>query len=89
MTVAGQTVIDQAKADGSWSQTDEVDALIVPDDLEAALRARPEAGAAFDALPDSAKKQHLWAVYSAKRPETRARKVADAIRALTGEGTPS
>ena len=83
MTDLGQAVIDRAKADGSWSQTDEVDALIIPDDLEDAFDAAPEARAAYEELIDSAKKQHLWAVYSAKRPETRARRVADLIRQLS------
>jgi len=85
MTQVGQAVIDQAKADGSWSQTDEVDALIVPADLEAAFDGAPEARAAFDALRDSAKKQHLWAVYSAKRPETRVQRIAQIIRSLSAQ----
>ncbi|MBI5158200.1 MAG: YdeI/OmpD-associated family protein [Acidimicrobiia bacterium] len=82
MTAIGQAVIDQAQADGSWSQTDEVDSLIIPADLEAALSASPAAQAAFAGLPDSAKKQHLWAVRIAKRPETRAKRIADVIRQL-------
>lgn len=32
LTEHGLRVIDQAVADGSWSQTDEVDALVVPPD---------------------------------------------------------
>jgi uncharacterized protein YdeI (YjbR/CyaY-like superfamily) len=83
MTEVGQATIDRAKADGSWSQTDEVDALIVPSDLEAALAAAPAARVAYEALIKSAKKQHLWAVYSAKRPETRAKRIADVIRQLS------
>jgi uncharacterized protein YdeI (YjbR/CyaY-like superfamily) len=83
MTDAGQAAIDRAKADGSWSQTDEVDALIIPDGLEAAFAAAPEARARYEQLPDSAKKQHLWAVYNAKRPETRANRVAEVIRQLS------
>ncbi len=83
MTAIGQAAIDQAMADGSWSQTDEVDALIVPPELETAFAAAPLARAAYESLNDSAKKQHLWAVYSAKRPETRAKRVADVIRQLS------
>jgi uncharacterized protein YdeI (YjbR/CyaY-like superfamily) len=83
MTEVGQATIDQAKADGSWFQTDEVDALIIPADLEAALAVSPRARIAYEGLIESAKKQHLWAVYSAKRPETRAKRVADIIRQLS------
>jgi uncharacterized protein YdeI (YjbR/CyaY-like superfamily) len=83
MTEVGQAVIDRAKADGSWAQTDEVDALVIPDDLETAFDAAPEARAAYERLADSAKKQHLWAVYGAKRPETRAKRIADVIRQLS------
>jgi uncharacterized protein YdeI (YjbR/CyaY-like superfamily) len=85
MTIAGQTAIDRSKADGSWSQTDQVDALIVPDDLQAALDAAPGAREAFDALKPSAKKQHLWAVHSAKRPETRSRRIIEVVRALSSD----
>jgi uncharacterized protein YdeI (YjbR/CyaY-like superfamily) len=83
MAPAGQAAIDAAKADGSWSQTDEVDALVVPADLAEALAATPPAAAAYDALADSAKKQYLWRIYSAKRPETRTARIADTVRRLT------
>lgn len=83
MTAAGRAAIDRAKADGSWSQTDDVDALLVPSDLEAAFDENPDARAAYERLSDSAKKQLLWAVYSAKRPETRARRLTDVIRQLS------
>jgi uncharacterized protein YdeI (YjbR/CyaY-like superfamily) len=84
MTGAGQAAIDQAQADGSWSQADEADALVVPADLEAAFDDAPAAKAAYESLADSAKKQYLWHVYSAKRPETRVRRVAEVVRRLTG-----
>lgn len=76
----GQAAIDKAKADGSWSQFEAAEALIVPADLEAAMTER--ARAAYDALPNSAKQQLLWSVYSAKRPETRRARVSRAIEAL-------
>lgn len=82
MTEMGQVAIDRAMADGSWSQTDELDALIVPPDLAAAFAAAPEARSAYGQLPDSLKRQHLWAVYSAKRPETRAERIARMIDSL-------
>lgn len=83
MTEIGWATIDQAKADGSWSQTDEVDALIVPADLHAALEAAPGAKAAYEALIDSAKKRHLWWIQTAKRPGTRADRIEETIRKLS------
>jgi len=83
MTEAGQSAIDQAKADGSWSQTDDVDALIVPPDLTDALDAAPSAKAAYESLSDSAKRQYLWWILSAKRLPTRANRIVETIRRLS------
>jgi uncharacterized protein YdeI (YjbR/CyaY-like superfamily) len=86
MTEVGRARIDEAKADGSWSQTDEVDALIVPPDLQSALVAAPEAMAAYRALVDSAKKQYLWWIHTAKRPATRTKRIEETIRRLASGG---
>ena len=83
MVEAGQAAIDQAKTDGSWSQLDQVDALIVPTDLQTALDATPDAAAAYEALADSAKKQYLWWIHSAKRPATRAHRIEETVRKLS------
>lgn len=82
MTERGQAVIDAAKADGSWSQGDAADALIIPSDLQKQLDASPRALTAYNALPSSIKKQHLWTVYSAKQPATRARRIASLVEQL-------
>jgi uncharacterized protein YdeI (YjbR/CyaY-like superfamily) len=86
MTEIGQAVIDQAKADGSWSQLDEVDALVVPPDLQTALDGVPEALTAYQTLGDSAKKQYLWWIHSAKRLATRTNRIEETIRRLSSEG---
>ncbi|WP_328996636.1 YdeI/OmpD-associated family protein [Kribbella sp. NBC_01245] len=54
----------------------------VPDDLSAALT---EAGAreAFDRLSFSHRREHVTAIEEAKRPETRARRIANAVRMVT------
>jgi uncharacterized protein YdeI (YjbR/CyaY-like superfamily) len=75
-------------ADGSWSQLDQVDALVVPPDLAAALAASPRARAAYDALPDSGKREHLWRVHSARRPATRAARIREIVGQLAGEDAP-
>ena len=56
----------------------------VPADLATALAAEPAAKASFDALPYSHQRQHVLAVESAKKPETRARRIASTIDALKG-----
>ena len=87
MTEVGQATIERAKADGSWSQLDQVDALIVPSDLQAALDANPAAVAAYEMLGDSVKKQYLWRIHSAKRPTTRADRIEETIRKLSSDGS--
>ena len=55
----------------------------MPDDLVAALDGHDEARAFFDALPSFYRKNFVRSIDSAKRPETRARRVgaiADALR---------
>jgi uncharacterized protein YdeI (YjbR/CyaY-like superfamily) len=81
MAPAGLAVIEIAKANGSWNSLDDVEALVVPDDLPAALAARPEAGEWFAGLVDSQRKMVLYWISSAKRPETRERRIAKAVTA--------
>ena len=53
-----------------------------PPDLVKALRASPPAWERFGELSYSHQREHVEAVLAAKRPETRARRVAAAARAL-------
>jgi uncharacterized protein YdeI (YjbR/CyaY-like superfamily) len=75
MTDAGMQVIDAARADGSWSLLDASEALIEPDELKAALDANGEARRQWNAFPKSPRKALIFWVTSAKRPETRQRRV--------------
>lgn len=59
--------------------------VVVPDDLQAALNASPTAQAAFGKLSYSGKRQHTLSVEGTQNPETRARRVAKVIGALTGD----
>ena len=56
----------------------------VPDDLAAALDATPGAREAWDRLSPSHRKAHVTAIEGAKAAETRQRRIAKAIEALTG-----
>jgi uncharacterized protein YdeI (YjbR/CyaY-like superfamily) len=79
MTEAGMKVVGSARADGSWSMQDAAEALIEPDELAAALDAEPEARRQWDAFPRSPRRALIWWVMSAKRPETRGRRVAQIV----------
>ena len=79
MTAAGQRLIDAAKADGSWAFLDDIDALIEPDDLAAALDASPAARAAWDDTTPSERKQALYHIKTAKRRDTRARRIEQIV----------
>lgn len=86
MAPAGLAVIERAQADGSWSLLDAVEDLVVPDDLAAALAAAPPAREHWEAFPRSAKRGILEWIVQAKRPATRARRVAEtAARAAVNE----
>lgn len=56
--------------------------VVEPEDFTAALDADPAARAAYDALSDSRKREHVRAIESAKKPETRVRRIERAIAAL-------
>lgn len=61
----------------------------VPPDLAASLDADPLARRAFDALSESVRREHVRAIESAKKPETRERRIATALASLhDGATTP-
>ncbi len=80
MTPAGLAKIEAARHDGSWNALDAVEALEIPTDLAAALAANPIAQQYFDAFPRSVKRSILEWIGNAKRPETRAKRVAETAR---------
>ena len=86
MTTAGIAVIDRAKANGSWTILDPVEALEIPSDHREAFDNNPEVAERYEALGTGGKKQVLWSVVSAKRAETRAARVAAIVaRGQSGE----
>lgn len=86
MAPAGAAAVARAKADGSWTVLDAVEALEVPPDLEAAFAAHPMLRDSYDRLGPGGKKQVLWSLVSAKRQATRASRLTRLIeRAETGQ----
>lgn len=77
MTPAGQAEIDAAKADGRWDAAyAPASTASVPDDLGAALDANPAARAFFDTLTGANRYAILYRIADAKKPETRAARIA-------------
>jgi uncharacterized protein YdeI (YjbR/CyaY-like superfamily) len=60
----------------------------VPDDLQEALDAEPNAAALFAELDSQNRYAILYRVHDAKRPETRARRIAEFVAMLARGATP-
>ena len=77
MAPAGLAAIERAKANGSWTLLDDVENLVVPEDLAAAFAANPPAAEHWAAFPRSARRVMLEWIVQARRPETRAARIAE------------
>lgn len=80
MTEAGLAAIATAKENGAWTALDAVEALIVPPDLAKGFASNRRAKVNFDAFSPSSKKVILRWIESAKRKETREKRVAETVR---------
>ena len=76
--IKGLAVIAQAKNDGSWSLLDQIETLTIPDDFRQELAKYPHALTHFEEFPKSVRRSILLWIDTAKRPETRAKRVAEA-----------
>ena len=83
MTPAGHAKIESARKDGSWHFLDDIENLIEPDDLARALDKNQRARQNFDSFSPSARKVILLWIKTAKRDETRARRVSETVRLAT------
>jgi uncharacterized protein YdeI (YjbR/CyaY-like superfamily) len=88
MTEAGMKTIELAKATGTWGALDAVEAMTMPDDLLRALKKTAGAKKTFDAYTPSVKKQCLYYVSEAKKPETRAKRIAAIVGAAAAGRKP-
>ena len=83
MQPAGHAEIERAKADGRWDAAYEgVAAATVPPDLQAALDANRKAAKFFATLDSRNRFAVLFRTQSAKKPETRARRIAQFVEML-------
>jgi uncharacterized protein YdeI (YjbR/CyaY-like superfamily) len=89
MSPAGLAEVERAKADGRWdSAYDSPVTATVPDDLAAALAGNAGAAEAFARLDGRNRYAILYRIQDARRPETRARRIATFVEMLADGRTP-
>lgn len=80
MTPAGMALVAEAKRRGTWDEATSGRLDVTPPDLEAALAGVPAACERWKAWAPTDRRQYIYWVLDAKRPETRARRIADVVR---------
>jgi uncharacterized protein YdeI (YjbR/CyaY-like superfamily) len=83
MKPPGMAEVERAQQDGRWDAAyDSPRSATVPDDLAAALAASPAAKASFAQLNAANRYAILWRLQTAKRAETRARRLEQCVGML-------
>jgi uncharacterized protein YdeI (YjbR/CyaY-like superfamily) len=83
MRPAGLAAIEAARADGRWNAAYEPQSTAaVPEDLQRELDSRPRAAAFFASLDSRNRYAILYRLQDAKKPETRARRLAQFVAML-------
>jgi uncharacterized protein YdeI (YjbR/CyaY-like superfamily) len=88
MKPAGLDQINAARRDGRWeSAYASQRTVVVPDDFRAALDQSPAASDFFATLGSAQRYSFLYRIDDAKRPETRARRIAEYVAMLAARRT--
>ena len=83
MRPAGLREVERAREDGRWDEAyDSPATATVPDDFRDALDAEPAAREFFETLGSTKRYSFLYRIKDAKRPETRARRIAEYVELL-------
>lgn len=83
MKDSGLRAIEEAKRSGQWERAyDSPSRAVVPEDLQAALDANPNAKCFFETLDKANRYAILWRIQTVKRAETRARKIEQFVTML-------
>ncbi len=77
MMPPGIAKVEAAKLDGTWTALDAIERLEIPSDLKIAFDEHPGAFQNFDAPPRWVKRATLEWTSTAKRPETRSRRIEE------------
>lgn len=79
MEEAGLRLIDLAKKNGTWDALNDVDNIVLPPDLKVQFAKNKIALKNWEAFPRSAKRGILEWILSAKKPETRQRRIEQTV----------
>lgn len=83
MKAAGLEAIEKAKKNGRWEAAyDSPSGATVPEDLQSSLNANVRAKAFFEKLDRANRYAVLWRIQTAKKAETRARKIREFVEML-------
>ncbi len=82
MTSAGLEKIEVSKNNGHWEKNDHVEAMLLPEDLAKQLNRNKKALVYFNSLKATNKKYILHWLNSAKRAETRLKRIDEIMQAL-------
>ena len=89
MKPAGLREVERAKADGRWNAAyDAPSTAMVPDDLRRELEKNGTARKVFSELDGRNRYAILYQIQDAKRPETRARRIAEYVAMLAEHKKP-
>jgi uncharacterized protein YdeI (YjbR/CyaY-like superfamily) len=89
MKAAGLREVERAKADGRWDAAyDSPSTAKVPEDLQRELEKNEQARRFFSELDGRNKYAILYQIQDAKRPETRARRIAKYVAMLAEQEKP-
>jgi len=89
MAKAGLEKIEEAKRNGAWEKLDHIEALKLPEDFEKALSKNKKAKTNFENFPQFTKKQFLYRINSARRPETRKERIKLLVKMAAANKKPS
>jgi uncharacterized protein YdeI (YjbR/CyaY-like superfamily) len=83
MRPGGLREVERAKTDGRWDEAyDSPATATLPEDFQAALDAEPAAREFFASLGATKRYSFLYRIQDAKRPETRANRIAEYVELL-------
>jgi uncharacterized protein YdeI (YjbR/CyaY-like superfamily) len=92
MAAPGMAKVEAAKRDGSWERLSDIDRIgrppEIPEELKKALSENPVVLEKFERLAPSQKKLWAWWIISAKKPETRARRIAETVKGVAAGRRP-
>ncbi|KAF5535057.1 hypothetical protein FMEXI_11015 [Fusarium mexicanum] len=88
MTPAGQAEVDAAREDGRWEKAYSSSSnVIVPEDFERAVEGNEAAGEFWRGLNKTKRYSFLWRLETAKRPETRRKRIEQFVELLAAGKT--